>query len=169
MWGGYTGKGSKTVIPEVAHAKITVRLSPGIDPRAAAAAVIAHLESHCRGGVQLTVSLTKGDGSPASDIPAGHPLVRSAEAVLLAETGELPVHVRLGATVPITALFSTELGIDTLMFGMNLPDEDVHAPNEFFHLKSVPLGLKLWPALFERLADYTPEDFRGAGTGRSKP
>jgi len=162
MWGGYTGEGSKTVIPEVAHGKITVRLSPGMDPGAAQQAVRAHLEAACSEGVTIRFDDSRGAGSPASNIAPDHPLVKAAHKVLLAETGQQPVLVRLGATVPITALFSRKLGLDTLMFGMNLPDEDVHAPNEFFHMESIPLGLKLWPALLAELAAFTPADFRTA-------
>lgn len=161
MWGGYTGEGGKTVIPEVAHAKITVRLSAGIDPDAARAALRAHLEAACSEGVAIRFAVGHS-GAPASDIAPSHPLVQAARRVLRAETGQEPVLVRLGATVPITAVFSRALGMDTLMFGMNLPDEDVHAPNEFFHLESIPLGLKLWPALLAELAAFTPTDFRAA-------
>ncbi|WP_127108353.1 M20/M25/M40 family metallo-hydrolase [Pararhodobacter zhoushanensis] len=163
MWGGYTGEGGKTVIPDVAHAKITARLSPGIDPDAAQQVLRDHLSAACAEGVEL--SFAGGHGAPASNIEADHPLVKAARTVLLAETGEEPVLVRLGATVPITAVFSQKLDMDTLMFGMNLPDEDVHAPNEFFHLDSIPLGLRLWPALLEELAAYSPADFRTATDG----
>lgn len=166
MWGGYTGEGGKTVIPGTAYAKITVRLSPGIDPETAHQAMREHLLANCSEGVTLQIS--GKHGAPASSIEATHPLVKAARDVLLAETGEEPVLVRLGATVPITAVFSQRLNMDTLMFGMNLPDEDVHAPNEFFHLESIPLGLKLWPALLEKLAGYSPADFR-AGSEEKHP
>lgn len=56
-------------------------------------------------------------------------MVRAAEAVLERKSGRPAIHVRLGATVPITAIFRQTLGIDTLMFGYNLPNEDVHAPD----------------------------------------
>lgn len=158
LWGGYTGTGSKTVIPEVAKAKITVRLSPGINETAAITAVKDHLLACARPGCTLEFSAI-GGGSPASEIRGDHPLVRAATKVLRDDTGMEPVQVRLGATVPITSLFRTHLGIETLMFGMNLPDEDVHAPNEFFHLDSIPLGLRLWPALLQELASYGPADF----------
>lgn len=163
LWGGYTGEGGKTVIPDVAHAKITARLSPGIDPDAAQQALRDHLAAHSPAGAELRIK--GGHGAPASNIEASHPLVKAARRVLLTETGEEPVLVRLGATVPITAVFTQQLDMDTLMFGMNLPDEDVHAPNEFFHLESIPLGLKLWPALLEELASFTPADFRAHGDG----
>lgn len=159
MWGGYTGTGSKTVIPDEARAKITIRLAPGQDPDQAAQAVRDHILLTARPGVQVSFEAL-GGGSPASTLQADHPLVRAATKVLRGVSGQDPVHVRLGATVPITAIFKEMLGFDTLMFGMNLPDEDVHAPNEFFHVESIALGLRTWPLLLRELARFAPEAFQ---------
>jgi acetylornithine deacetylase/succinyl-diaminopimelate desuccinylase-like protein len=158
MWGGYTGAGGKTVIPRRAHAKLTMRLVPGQDPAAARAAVRRHLEQRCPPGVAIAVE-ELGGGSPASSLPAGHPLVRAAGRVLERLMGRPPVPVRLAATVPITALFKELLGIDTLMFGFGLPDEDVHAPNEFFRLSSIPLGCRAWAMLLDELGRVSLADF----------
>jgi acetylornithine deacetylase/succinyl-diaminopimelate desuccinylase-like protein len=79
--------------------------------------------------------------------------------VLRAESGREPVHVRLGASVPITAVFKEMLGVDTLMFGYNLPDEDVHAPNEFFRITSIKEGMRAWARLFDALGATTPAEF----------
>jgi hypothetical protein len=72
--------------------------------------------------------LARSKGSPASTLAPDHLLVRTADKVLETESGRRAMHARLGASVPITSLFRESLGIDTLMFGFNLPDEDVHAP-----------------------------------------
>ena len=61
--------------------------------------------------------------------------------------------------MPITSEFKRLLGIDTLMFAFGLPDEDVHAPNEFFHLSSIPLGLRAWVMLLDELSRVDPVDF----------
>lgn len=159
MWGGYLGAGSKTIIPAEAHAKVSVRVVAGQDPRRVVDAVAAHLRRHCPAGLELTFGRI-GDGSPASTLAPEHPLVRAAEAVLEAETGRRPIHVRLGASVPITAIFKETMGIDTLMFGFNLPDEPVHAPNEFFRMESIAMGLQAWPAILRRLGEFAPADFR---------
>lgn len=158
MWGGYTGAGGKTVIPRRAHAKLTLRLVPGQDPAAARAAVERHLRRRCPPGATLEVRVL-GGGSPASSLPRGHPLVRAARRVMAALTGQEPVPVRLAATVPVTALFTELLGVETLMFGFGLPDEDVHAPNEFFHLSSIPLGLRGWAMLLDELGRVAPAEF----------
>ena len=86
--------------------------------------------------------------------------MRAGSAVLEQLMGRKPVPVRLGATVPITAQFKRLLGIDTLMFAFGLPDEDVHAPNEFFHLSSIPLGLRAWVMLLDELGRVEPAAFR---------
>ncbi|WP_133647787.1 dipeptidase [Paraburkholderia flava] len=158
MWGGYTGTGGKTIIPNIASAKLTVRVVEGQNPVDVLDAVVQHLRRHCPHGVSLEILATHG-GAPASTLSPDHPLVRAAETVLLNETGRRAAHVRLGASVPITSIFKEMLGVDTLMFGYNLPDEDVHAPNEFFHLRSIGEGLRGWTFLLDELARYPVQDF----------
>ena len=158
MWGGYTGAGAKTVIPREAHAKLTMRLVPGQDPAEARELVCKHLQANCAAGVKLEIEMRQA-GSPASSLPGDHPLVQAGSRVLERLLGRAPVPVRLGATVPITALFKELLGIETLMFGFGLPDEDVHAPNEFFRLASIPLGLRGWVMLLDELGAFEPAAF----------
>ena len=158
MWGGYTGAGAKTVIPREARAKLTMRLVPGQDPAAARDLVRAHLEAQCPPDVALDIQMRQA-GSPASSLPVDHPLVQAGSRVLERLLGRAPVPVRLAATVPITAMFSQLLGIQTLMFGFGLPDEDVHAPNEFFRLSSLPLGLRAWVMLLDALGTVDPAAF----------
>lgn len=158
LWGGYTGGGGKTIVPCEAQAKLTTRVVAGQDPRAVIHAVLHHLQRHCPPGCTLDV-VAINDGSPASTLAPHHPLVSAAEAVLERESGLRPIHVRLGASVPVTAIFKEMLGIDTLMFGFNLPDEDVHAPNEFFRLASIRQGTRAWTLLLAELAKHPPASF----------
>ncbi|QVQ27776.1 dipeptidase [Achromobacter deleyi] len=160
MWGGYTGAGAKTIIPSLASAKLTARVVEGQDPAQVIQSVLTHLEAACPPGCELDV-VALNPGSPAATLPPAHPLVTAAEAVLQTPGGARPVHVRLGASVPITSLFKETLGIDTLMFGFNLPDEDVHAPNEFFRLSSISQGLQAWTRLLDELGRYQPSAFHG--------
>ncbi|PUA19339.1 dipeptidase [Glaciimonas sp. PCH181] len=158
MWGGYTGQGGKTIIPNTASAKLTVRLVEGQNSSDVLQQVAQHLHSHCPAGVSLEIS-NMFCGAPASTLSPAHPLVRAAETVLFNETGRQAAHVRLGASVPITAVFKEMLGVDTLMFGYNLPDEDVHAPNEFFRIKSIGEGLRGWSLFLEELGKYPVSAF----------
>jgi acetylornithine deacetylase/succinyl-diaminopimelate desuccinylase-like protein len=159
VWGGYSGPGTKTVIPCEAHAKLSVRVVPGQSPQRVLGCVKQHLISRLPQGVQLRVDF-EGGASPASSLPPESPLVQSAETVLAQEYGRRAIQVRLGATVPITAILKETMGLDTLMFGFNLPDEPVHAPNEFFRLESLEKGLRAWPMLLRELARHPPERFR---------
>ncbi|MGO4332446.1 M20/M25/M40 family metallo-hydrolase [Cupriavidus sp. 2TAF22] len=158
LWGGYTGSGNKTIIPCQANAKMSIRLVEGQESGQVLQAVLEHLQSHCLPGARLDVVAMHG-GSPASTLDAGHPLVLAADQVLSSISGIRPVRVRLGASVPITSLFKEVLGIDTLMFGFNLPDEDVHAPNEFFRISSIAQGLKAWTLLLAALGEFAPATF----------
>lgn len=148
--GGYTGEGGKTIVPCEASAKLSLRVVPGQDSRNILQHVIAHLQAATPQGVKMEV-LNTSLGSPASSLSPEHPLYRCASVTLERRTGQRPVPVRLGATVPITSVFKTELGVDTLMFGHNLPDEDVHAPNEFFRLQSIEEGLIDWTGMLREL------------------
>ena len=158
LWGGYTGQGGKTVTPAEAHAKLTMRLVPGQDPAAAQAAVKAHIERHAPRGVELRFDYTPG-GTRAYTLGADHPLRAATSAVLRKEKGSEPAVTRLGGTVPITTLFQEQLGIDSLMFGLASPDEDAHAPNEFFRLSSLEEGLRLWPMILTELGTMRAADF----------
>jgi len=59
------------------------------------------------------------------------------------------------------------LGLDTLMFGFAMPDEDIHAPNEFFRLSSLEEGLRAWPALLSEIGKVSPEALRGQAASAS--
>src|SRR5690606_26459207 len=99
MWGGYTGPGSKTVIPNTAHAKITIRLVAGQDPKETANAVIAHLQAHAPKGTSIEIQSDR-NGAPAYSLDEDSPLVVAADRVLREVTGETPVRVRSGGTSP---------------------------------------------------------------------
>ena len=158
MWGGYTGAGGKTVLPCEAQAKLTMRLVPGQDPAAAQAALRRHLEARCPPGVALEFDYRPG-GTRAFTLGPQHPLLLAAERVTEWVHGQRPVRTRAGGTVPITTLFQESLGIDSLMFGLAMPDEDAHAPNEFFRLSSLAEGLRSWPMLLTELGNLAPGDF----------
>ena len=103
-----------------------------------------------------------GTGSPAFTLREGHPLLAAAEGVLRRMTNLAPVRSRIGGTLPITAVFQEMLGLDTLMFGFAMPDEGIHAPNEFFRLSSLEEGLRAWAALPSEIGKVPPAALRGA-------
>jgi acetylornithine deacetylase/succinyl-diaminopimelate desuccinylase-like protein len=158
MWGGYTGAGSKTVIPNEAFAKLTMRLVPGQDPQAAQKAVIDHLKSHLPDGATLETSGERG-ASGAYAVPPNHPLLTAASNALEFTTGKPPLKVRIGASLPLTEIVSRILGLDTIMFSFALSDENFHAPNEFFRLDSITDGLAAWVRIMREIAATDPAEF----------
>ncbi len=158
MWGGYIGAGSKTVIPNEAFAKLTMRLVPGQDPQHAKEAVIDHLRRHLPDYATLEVYGERGQGG-AYAVPPEHPLLMAAVSALETTGGETPLKVRIGASLPLTEIVSRVLGLDTVMFSFALSDENFHAPNEFFRLSSIPDGLAAWVQVLREVAEMKPTDF----------
>ncbi|MGK7861982.1 M20/M25/M40 family metallo-hydrolase [Falsiroseomonas sp. E2-1-a4] len=160
MWGGYTGPGGKTVIPNQAFAKLSMRLVPGQDPARVLAAVSTHLRAHCPRGVALEIN-THRDGSQATAVPPAHPLLLAAEAALEATTGTKPLRVRMGATLPLTDIVRRVLGLHTVMFSFATADEDFHAPDENWRESAIPEGFAAWVALLRRVGALKQADFAG--------
>ena len=150
--GGYSGPGTKTVIPAEASAKITCRLVAGQEPGAVADAIARHLEGVLPTGYRLTVR-RHGPGSPAFALDPGLPALGVAETILEELLGAPPLRVAMGATIPIGDVFSRHLGANILFFSFSTSDEDYHAPNEFLRLSSFRTGLIAWARLLERLGD----------------
>jgi acetylornithine deacetylase/succinyl-diaminopimelate desuccinylase-like protein len=151
IYGGYAGPGKKTVIPSHAGAKITCRLVPEQFPDAIAHSIAEHFRARRTPAVQLTIDVEKGFAWPYA-IDQNHPGLVLAESVLTEISGKTPTRVRMGATVPIGALFKRLLGIDTIFFSFATSDEDYHAPNEFFRLTSLDAGLTAWTRYLRAVA-----------------
>ncbi len=158
LWGGYTGAGSKTVIPNEAHAKITMRLVPGQDPERMVEVVKSHLLRHCPDGAAITFGKPRG-ASRAYLLPSDHPLLAAAEQALTETLGRAPIRVRMGATLPMTDIMANELGVHTVMFSFSTSDEDYHAPNEFFRLSSFDEGLRAWVKLLRQVGTQRQADY----------
>ncbi|MFL5541048.1 MAG: dipeptidase, partial [Longimicrobiaceae bacterium] len=155
MWGGYEGPGQKTVVPSVAHAKITCRLVPDQEPEAIVALVARHLERHVPPGTRLTIA--PGDhGARPYHITRDHRVLRAAEAALQETYGVAPLIVRMGGTVPVAEIFHRLMGLDTVYFSFSTGDEDFHAPNEFFRVHRLHEGLAAWARLWDRLGAAAP-------------
>ncbi len=150
MYGGYTGEGSKTIIPSKATAKISIRLVADQDPAkirdALAAFVAARVPADCR------AELGKGEGSRAFLVPPESPDLARAAAALEAEWGVKPVTIGTGGSIPIVGQFKALLGVDTLLIGFGLDDDRVHAPNEKYDLTSFHKGTRSWVRILEAMA-----------------
>lgn len=152
LYGGYQGAGAKTVVPSMAHAKITCRLVPGQVPDEVSRRVTEHLETHTPPGVTVRVTSHPG-GAPAYRIDAAHPALRIAHQVLRRRYGQEPAVVLMGGTLPISDIFQRVLGIDTIYFSFSTADEDFHAPNEFFRLSRLWDGIAAWTDFWRAAAE----------------
>ena len=153
LWGGYLGPGTKTVIPAMAHAKLTCRLVPGQDPAAVRAAIEARLRRVCPPECTLEIVASAEHATRAYAIDPANSTLAAAEAVLEQQYGRRPLRVAMGATLPVAELFQRLLGLDTVFFSFATADEDYHAPNEFFRLERFRDGLICWAALLDRLGE----------------
>ena len=149
--GGYEGVGGKTVIPATASAKITCRLGPGQDPKAAGDAVEAHLRAQCPGWADVEVRRSR-DGTPAYAVPEDDRFLAAVERVMEQVHGRKPLRVGVGGTLPISAMVKQQLGLETVMLSYAIADENIHAPNEFFRLSSFDDGLRAWARALPELA-----------------
>ncbi|WP_025897114.1 dipeptidase [Sneathiella glossodoripedis] len=159
LWGGYQGAGSKTVIPNQAHAKITMRLVPGQDPEKIREAAKEYIKRLCPEGVELTITGDRG-WTKAYAVPPAHPLLLAAEKALEDTLGDKPLRVRVGATLPLSDLVRNTLGIDTVMFSFSTADEQFHAPNEFLRVSAIDEGVAAWIKLLELVGEQSPQAYK---------
>ena len=140
MPGGFVGVGAKTVIPAKAVAKVSMRLVPDMTPVESFAKYKAYVESIAPKGVQLEVRLIHA-GDPIV-VSTDNAYVKAATEAMREVFGKETVVVRGGGSIPIVGDFVRELKIPTVMMGFGLPDDNLHAPNEKFHLANFHRGIE---------------------------
>ena len=140
MPGGFTGAGAKTVIPARALAKVSMRLVPDQTPAESFALYKSFVESLCPKGIELGVRLIHS-GDPIV-VSTDNPYVRAATSAMHTVFATDTVFVRGGGSIPIVGDFIRELKIPTLLMGFGLPDDNLHAPNEKFHLANFHRGIE---------------------------
>ena len=138
MPGGFTGAGAKTVIPARAVAKVSMRLVPDQVPAETFAQYKSYVESLCPAGITLDVRLIH-TGDPIV-ISTDNPFVRVATSAMHDVFHADTVFIRSGGSIPIVGDFVRQLHIPVLMMGFGLPDDNLHAPNEKFHLPNFHRG-----------------------------
>jgi acetylornithine deacetylase/succinyl-diaminopimelate desuccinylase-like protein len=147
---GYTGEGTKTVIPSRAMAKVSFRLVGRQNPRAIRAAfrdfVRARLPRGC------SVEFVGHGASGAIEIPEDNPHLARAAAALEAEFARAPVMMGCGGSIPIVGSFRSVLGMDSLLIGFGLNDDRIHSPNEKYNLSSYRHGIRSWARILGALA-----------------
>ncbi len=139
LWGGFQGEGTKTVIPNEAHVKITCRLVNNQNPEKIQELVKKHLEEHAPKGCTVKVSL--GDTGNPFLTPIDSPMIQKAAEAYKNVYGKSPVYKREGGSIPIVSDFSQLLNAPVVLMGFGLPGENLHAPNEHFHLENFDKGI----------------------------
>jgi acetylornithine deacetylase/succinyl-diaminopimelate desuccinylase-like protein len=147
---GFTGEGAKTVIPAKAMAKVSMRLVPDQDPDRTADLFEAHLRKVAPKTVDVQLTRMHG-GRPWITNP-DHPFVQAAGRAIEQGFGKAPVFCREGGSIPVVSTFQRELDIPAVLFGVGLPDENAHAPNERLDLGNFHNGIIASAILYAEIA-----------------
>ncbi|MHB1170611.1 MAG: dipeptidase [Longimicrobiales bacterium] len=150
---GYTGEGSKTVLPSKAMAKVSCRLVPDQDPKKIAEQFRAHVEKHTPDGVKVDIAYLHG-GRPWRAKLEGR-LVEAAAAALESAYGREVVYAGEGGSIPIVPEFERVLNAPALLMGFGLPGENAHAPDEWMSVENFEKGIVASAELLDRLAEKT--------------
>jgi acetylornithine deacetylase/succinyl-diaminopimelate desuccinylase-like protein len=140
MWGGFTGEGFKTVIPSQAFAKISCRLVPYQDPARIGKQVTAYLKQLAPATVTVAVQ-PFNDGALAFLTPYDTPAIQAASRAYQQVFGVEPLFTLEGGGIPVVNIFQQVLGTPIVLAGFGLPDDNLHAPNEKFHLPNFWRGI----------------------------
>jgi acetylornithine deacetylase/succinyl-diaminopimelate desuccinylase-like protein len=161
--GGYQGEGTKTVIPSKAFAKISCRLVPNQKPDKIKKLVIDTIRARAPKGVKIDfVDQHKGDpyvvvppgrsNTPTDQSPVLAKAFRAADTAVTEVWGRPPIYLREGGSVPIIADIKRVTGLDSVMLGLFLPEDNLHAPNESFNLEVMKKGIETSRRILAALA-----------------
>ncbi len=162
--GGYQGEGTKTVIPSKAFAKISCRLVPNQAPEQVKKLVMDAIRARTPSGIKLEF-IDHHHADPyivvppdRSNTPKNQPAVlgrafRAAEGAVSEVWGRPPLYLREGGSVPVIAAIKRATGLDSVMLGLFLPEDNLHAPNESFNLDVMKKGIETVRRMLARLAN----------------
>lgn len=149
--GGYIGEGSKTVIASHASAKVSFRIVEGQDPGKIRDAFRAFVTSQLPG--DCTAEFLDHSNAPAIALDWNMKPLAAAKHALTDEWGKEALLIGSGASIPIVADFKRTLGLDSLLIGFGLDDDNIHSPNEKYDLKSFHKGIRSWARIIAALAE----------------
>lgn len=155
IWGGYTGEGSKTVLPSVAYAKLSSRLVPNQDPDKISKLLKDYFEKNAPKYVKVEVECMHG-GFPYV-CPISINAYKAAEKACEKTFGKRPVPVRSGGSIPIIAHFEKALGTKSLLLGFGLESDNIHSPNENYPLFNFYKGIETIPYFFKYFAEMSKQ------------
>jgi acetylornithine deacetylase/succinyl-diaminopimelate desuccinylase-like protein len=140
IWGGYTGEGAKTVIPNKAHAKISMRLVPDQNWKDISVLFEKHFKAIAPAGVKVEVTTHHGGGSYVT--PTDSVAYKAAEKAYQQVFGVVPHAKRDGGSIPIVPMFEKVLGSKTLLMGFGFDSDAIHSPNEHYGIDNFLKGIE---------------------------
>ena len=149
MWGGYTGEGSKTVLPAKAYAKLSARLVPHQQPDKIATLVADHIRSIAPNYVDVQVEWMHG--AEPYVCPIDLPVYKAAEQAYQQVYGKRPLPVRSGGSIGVVPVFERVLGVKSILMGFGLESDAIHSPNESFMTGQFEKGIRTIVAFYEAL------------------
>jgi acetylornithine deacetylase/succinyl-diaminopimelate desuccinylase-like protein len=147
---GFTGEGAKTVLPAVSMAKVSMRLVPNQSPDTIAKLFEDYVKKITPKTVELKVTRMHG-GKPWMT-SYDNPFVQAAGRAIEKGFGKTPVFTREGGSIPVVSTFQEELGLPSVLFGVGLPDENAHAPNEKLDVSNFHNGIIASAILYQEIA-----------------
>ena len=147
---GFTGKGSKTVLPSKAMAKISFRLVSDQTPEQAHQALLKYMQANAPPTIKWEVE--EISGCEAAIVERDSVSVRAATSAFKSVWGKPPLFSRTGGSVPVVGLIQKLMGVDCLMLGFGLPDDSIHAPNEKQHLPNFYRGIETYIRFMHEVA-----------------
>lgn len=150
IYGGYMGKGTKTVLPAEATAKISCRLVGRQNPKKLRAALRRHVKSLLPR--DCSVSFAGQAESPAVLVSEKNPFIAKAAEGLKGEFGRDPVLIGSGGSIPVVGHFTSVLKMDSVLVGFGLNDDAIHSPDEKYDLASFHKGIRSWARIIDALA-----------------
>jgi acetylornithine deacetylase/succinyl-diaminopimelate desuccinylase-like protein len=150
IWGGYTGEGAKTVIASKAYAKISMRLVP----HQTSAEITQKFQEHFTkiAPPSVTVKVTPHHGGEPVVTPTDSVAYQAAAKAIETTYGKKPVPTRGGGSIPIVAMFKSELGLDSVLLGFGLDSDAIHSPNEHFGVFNFLKGIETIPHFYRNYA-----------------
>ncbi len=155
LFGGYSGKGAKTVIPSYAGAKVSFRLVADQDPHAICESFFAWLNERTPVGCRWEL-IDHSGGHPAT-VSTDSPYLTAVNEAVEAATGVRPALIKTGGSIPVAGMLKAIAGLDTIFMGFGLGDDRVHSPNEKFEIECFRKGARSHALLLEQLVAMQPE------------
>lgn len=152
IWGGFTGEGAKTVLPSKAYAKISMRLVPDQNPDEIARLFSEHFKRIAPKSVKVKIDFIHGGQPVVTELDSrGY---RAATKAIKTTFNKEPFRVYSGGSIPVVAYFKEFLGIDSILMGFGLDNDNIHSPNEKMDLVNFYKGIETIPYFHKYFSEF---------------